>query len=176
MALSQLQQGRPRDRQTASRSASALPAICKEDDMKKIIASLLFAACLGFAGNASAAVQEFGPDFARFVIDVKDWTATPIANGAQFISADKTCSVVIAVDKNGGQTAEAICKAIAQQSGMSDAQEVSKAADTYVVKGTVQGQTTMISVSIQNDNFYCISITGDIQKGSSFIDTLDEKK
>ncbi len=144
--------------------------------MKKILASLLFAACLGFAGAASAAVQEFGPDFARFVIDVKDWTPTATANGGSFLSADKTCNVVIAVDKNGGQSAEALGKAIAQQAGMNDAKEVDKKADTYTTQGTVQGQKTMITVSVEGDKFICISITGDLQKGAAFIDTLDEKK
>ena len=91
--------------------------------MKKILASLLCAACLAFAGNASAAVQEFGPDFARFTIDVKDWTPTATPNGASFLSADKTCNVVVAVDKNGGANAETLCKAIADQSGMKDAKE-----------------------------------------------------
>ncbi|MBQ1420043.1 MAG: hypothetical protein II132_01940 [Desulfovibrio sp.] len=144
--------------------------------MKKILASLLFAACLGFAGNACAAVQEFGPDFARFVIDVKDWTPTATPNGASFLSADKSCNVVIAVDKNGGQNAEAIAKAIAQQAGMSDAQEVAKDADTYTTKGTIQGKETMITVSVEGEKFVCVSITGDLQKGADFIDTLDEKK
>ena len=144
--------------------------------MKKILASLLCAACLAFTGNASAAVQEFGPDFSRFVIDVKDWTPTATPNGASFLSADKTCNVVVAVDKNGGQNAETIAKAIAQQAGMNDAQEVAKNADTYTTKGTVQGKETLITVSIDGDKFVCISITGDLKKGSDFIDTLDEKK
>lgn len=144
--------------------------------MKKILASLLCAACLAFAGSASAAVQEFGPDFSRFVIDVKDWTPTAMPNGASFLSADKTCNVVIVVDKNGGQKADAIAKGIAQQAGMNDAQEVAKDADTYTTKGTVQGKETLITVSIDGDKFVCISITGDLKKGSDFIDTLDEKK
>ena len=144
--------------------------------MKKILASLLCAGCLAFAGNASAAVQEFGPDFARFTIDVKDWTPTATPNGASFLSADKTCNVVVAVDKNGGANAETLCKAVAEQAGMKDAKEVSKNADNYTVQGTIQGKATMISVSVEGDKFVCISITGDLQKGASFIDTLDEKK
>ena len=144
--------------------------------MKKILASLLCAACLAFAGNASAAVQEFGPDFARFTIDVKDWTPTATPNGASFLSADKTCNVVVAVDKNGGANAETLCKAIADQSGMKDAKEVSKNAENCTVQGTIQGKATMISVSVEGEKFVCISITGDLQKGASFIETLDEKK
>ncbi len=59
---------------------------------------------------------------------------------------------------------------------MKDAKEVSKNADNYTVQGTIQGKATMISVSVEGDKFVCISITGDLQKGASFIDTLDEKK
>ena len=76
--------------------------------MKKLLCSLLFAACLCLACNASAAVQEFGPDFCRFVIDVKDWNATPNENGALFIDPAKSCSVVIAVQKNQGENAETV--------------------------------------------------------------------
>ena len=144
--------------------------------MKKLLCSLLFAACLCLACNASAAVQEFGPDFCRFVIDVKDWNATPNENGALFIDPAKSCSVVIAVQKNQGENAETICKAIAKEAGMDDAEEVTKKDDTYSVKGTVKNQLTLITVAINGDNFICISITGDLQKGASFIDTLDEKK
>ena len=144
--------------------------------MKKILASLLCAACLAFAGNASAAVQEFGPDFARFTIDVKDWTPTATANGASFLSPDSSCNVVVAVDKNGGNNAETIAKAVVQQAGVSDAQEVSKDANNCTMKGTIQGKDILISVSVEGDKFYCISINGDIQKGASFIETLDEKK
>ncbi|MBQ2477645.1 MAG: hypothetical protein II515_10315 [Desulfovibrio sp.] len=144
--------------------------------MKKILASLLFAACLGFAGAASAAVQEFGPDFARFTVDVKDWTPTATPNGASFLSPDSSCNVVVAVDKHGGNNAETIAKAVVQQAGVSNAQEVSKDAKSCTMKGTIQGKDILISVSVEGDNFYCISINGDIQKGASFIETLDEKK
>ena len=144
--------------------------------MKKILASLLCAACLAFAGSASAAVQEFGPDFARFTVDVKDWTPTATPNGASFLSPDSSCNVVVAVDKHGGNNAETIAKAVVQQAGVSYAQEVSKDAKSCTMKGTIQGKDILISVSVEGDNFYCISINGDIQKGASFIETLDEKK
>ncbi|MBQ1420042.1 MAG: hypothetical protein II132_01945 [Desulfovibrio sp.] len=144
--------------------------------MKKILASLLCAACLAFAGSASAAVQEFGPDFARFTVDVKDWTPTATPNGASFLSPDSSCNVVVAVDKHGGNNAETIAKAVVQQAGVSNAQEVSKDAKSCTMKGTIQGKDILISVSVEGDNFYCISINGDIQKGASFIETLDEKK
>ena len=72
--------------------------------------------------------------------------------------------------------AETIAKAVVQQAGVSNAQEVSKDAKSCTMKGTIQGKDILISVSVEGDNFYCISINGDIQKGASFIETLDEKK
>ena len=77
--------------------------------MKKILASLLCAACLAFAGSASAAVQEFGPDFARFTVDVKDWTPTATPNGASFLSPDSSCNVVPSKDTIDGDVATHVC-------------------------------------------------------------------
>lgn len=146
--------------------------------MKKILASLLCAACLAFAGSASAAVQEFGPDFARFTVDVKDgWTASAVENGAQFVKNDKSCSVTVIVAKNeGGATAEAIGKAVAEQAGMKDAKEAAKEAASYTCVGTVSGVQTMIVTMVEGDKFVVSSVSGtNLQASSEILDTLKDK-
>ena len=146
--------------------------------MKMILASLLFAACLGFAGNASAAVQEFGPDFARFTVDVPaEWTATAVENGAQFVKNDKSCSVTVIVAKNeGGANAEAIGKAVAEQAGMKDAKEVDKADSSYTCLGTIGGVQTMIVTMVEDGKFVVSSVSGqDLKASSAILDTLKDK-
>jgi hypothetical protein len=54
-------------RAASTASASKRPSQ-EEQVFNKLAAFLLFAACLCFASIASAAVQEFGPDFHRFTI------------------------------------------------------------------------------------------------------------
>ncbi|MBQ1330915.1 MAG: hypothetical protein IIY31_04625 [Desulfovibrio sp.] len=80
-------------RAASTASASKRPSQ-EEQVFNKLAAFLLFAACLCFASIASAAVQEFGPDFHRFTIDVpQDWTAVAIDGDAHVTSVDQTCSL-----------------------------------------------------------------------------------
>ncbi len=145
--------------------------------MKKILASLLFAACLGFAGNASAAVQEFGPDFARFTIDVKDgWTAQPIENGAQVAKADQSCVIAITVVKSNGLTAEALCKGVVAAAGVQDAKEVSKEASNCSYSGTKDGVNMVITAAVDGDKAAVFVIGGtNLAASSEIIDTLKDK-
>ena len=80
-------------RAASTASASKRPSQ-EEQVFNKFAAFLLFAACLCFASIASAAVQEFGPDFHRFTIDVpQDWTAVAIDGDTHVTSVDQTCSL-----------------------------------------------------------------------------------
>ena len=65
--------------------------------MKDLLASLLCALCLLMAGDCQAAVQEFGPSFSRFAIDVPEgWTAKALKNGVQMVSRDRQNSIAAA--------------------------------------------------------------------------------
>lgn len=145
--------------------------------MKKILASLLCAACLAFAGSASAAVQEFGPDFAKFTIDVKDgWTATAIDNGVQVVKADKSCALTIVAIKTEGAKADAIGKAVAEQAGMKDAKVVTNEPGNYVCAGTINGANTVIVTLVDGDKGVVSSVSGtNLDASSEILDTLKDK-
>jgi hypothetical protein len=145
--------------------------------MKKILASLLFVACLGFACNASAAVQEFGPDFARFTIDVKDgWTAQAIDNGVQVAKADQSCVIAITVVKSNGMTAENFCKGVVEAAGVKDAKEVSKDGSTCSYSGSKDGVNMVITTAIEGEKAAVFVIGGtNLEASSEIIDTLKDK-
>ncbi len=97
-------------------------------------------------------MQEFGPDFHRFTIDVpQDWTATARAGGAQVTSVDQTCSLGVVIDRNYSQSAEAICKAAVAQTGIANARETTKDADTYAIEGTNDGVSIYLSGIVDGD-------------------------
>ena len=148
--------------------------------MNKPAAFLLFVACLclaSIASTASAAVQEFGPGFHRFTIDVpQDWTAVAIDGGAHVTSADQTCSLGVVIDRNYGQSAEAICRAIVAQTGIANALEMKKDADTYAIEGTKDGVSLYLSVTVDGDEFYCFTIGGDKERSKPILQSMHDKK
>ena len=149
----------------------------EERIMNKLAAFLLFATCLCFASIASAAVQEFGPDFHRFTIDVpQDWTAVAVNGGAHVTSVDQTCSLGVVIDRNYGQSAEAICKAIVAQTGIANAREMKKDADTYAIEGTKDGVSLYLSVTVDGDEFYCFTIGGDKERSKPILQSMNDKK
>ena len=86
--------------------------------MKKFIAAVCLAGCLALAAPSVAAVQTFGPDYARFTVDVPDgWKATPNDGGCQLISPDGNSSFSIQVQKSGGQSASELTRLIGQEMG-----------------------------------------------------------
>ena len=155
-------------RAASTASASKRPSQ-EEQVFNKLAAFLLFAACLCFASIASAAVQEFGPDFHRFTIDVpQDWTATARAGGAQVTSVDQTCSLGVVIDRNYSQSAEAISKAIVAQTGIANAKEMTKVAGTYAIEGTKDGVSLCLSVTVDGNEFYCFTIGDDRERPRPF--------
>ncbi|MCR5563516.1 MAG: hypothetical protein K6F46_09175 [Desulfovibrio sp.] len=84
--------------------------------MKNYFTVLFFICCMTFAVHASAASQIFGPDFARFKVDVPaGWTATPNQGGCQINSQDETSSVSIQVQKAAGKSAADFAAEIAKK-------------------------------------------------------------
>ncbi len=141
--------------------------------MKALPASLLLASCLLLAGGTQAAVQEFGPDFSRFTIDVPGgWTAQAIDGGVQMADPEGTCSLSVTNVKSGGASAEALCRAIVQKSGMQDARELGKEDGNYAMSGTKDGVPLVVTVTVEGDLAAVIVMGGDIGKASGPLDTL----
>jgi len=122
-------------------------------------------------------VQEFGPDYGRFTVDVPDgWTVTKNDHGALFVDKNKTCSVAIAVSKTQGAYAKTLCKGIAQQSGMKEIKsEEANGSDSYMVAGEINGAATIVTVSTEGDKFVCFTVSGDMDAASPLIDSLADK-
>ncbi len=145
--------------------------------MKKFFAFLLFIFCLGFAGNVFAVVQEYGPDFFRFTIDLPaGWSAEKVDNGVQVVNSEKSVCVTVIVDKTEGADAKTLCKAIAEEAEMKEIQKEKQEDDgSYSVLGSVNGMQTSFTVTVEDDTFVCISISGDMSAASPILDSLKEK-
>ena len=146
--------------------------------MKKLFSALVLALSLSVAPLASAAVQEFGPDFGRFTVDVPaGWTTQNIDGGVVVVNAAKDTSVAIACAKNNGESAKDIASAVAQQSGfVNPTIERGDDDSTYVVSGQINGQDTNTVIVTEDDLLFVISIAGkDMDAASAIVDTLEGK-
>lgn len=86
--------------------------------MRHAFCSLILGLALALSGTAFAAVQEFGPDFGRFTVDVpKGWTSKVLKDGVQLTSADEKTSVAIQISKTGNATSEQLAQGIAKNIG-----------------------------------------------------------
>jgi len=113
--------------------------------MKKILASLLFACCLGFAGSASAAVQEFGPADWRFTVDVPEgWAAEAKENGVQITKNDQSTSFQVDVHPTGGKSSKEVIDVLAKATGFNPSQE----GDAWVFSGESDGTKITIVVNV----------------------------
>ena len=127
--------------------------------MKALLASLLCAACLLTAGGSQAAVQEFGPDFSRFTIDVPEgWTAKALKNGVQMVSRDRQNSIAAIIDDNKGLSAEQIAKSVAQKTGLKEVRR--KNDSNCFVTGVKDGTKVGITITVAGKIFVMFSMAG----------------
>ena len=139
---------------------------------KALLASLLVAICL-LAGSAQAAVQEFGPDFSRFTINVPEgWTAAAIDGGVQLAEQNGACSLAVTKVKSGDASAEALCKATVQKYGVQDAKALDKEDGSFAMSGTREGAPFAVAVTIDGDLAVVIVMAGDMGKVLGPLDTL----
>ena len=127
--------------------------------MKALIASLLCSLCLLLAGACQAAVQEFGPSFSRFTIDVPEgWTAKALKNGVQMVSHARQNSIAAIIDANRGHTAEQIAKSVAHKTGL---REIRRKDDSnYFVTGFKDGAKVGITITVAGKIFVMFSMAG----------------
>lgn len=86
--------------------------------MRKAFCSMALMFALALPGMSMAAVQEFGPDFSRFTVDVPDgWTAQTKEGGVQLSSKDGNTSVAIQVIKIGSKSPEEVAQALTKSLG-----------------------------------------------------------
>lgn len=127
--------------------------------MKALLASLLCALCLLLAGDAQAAVQEFGPSFSRFTIDVPDgWTAKALKNGVQMVSPDRRNSIAAIIDASRGHSAEQIARGVAQKTGLQEVRR--KNESNYFVTGVKDGTKVGITITVAGKIFVMFTMAG----------------
>ena len=127
--------------------------------MKDLLASLLCALCLLMAGDCQAAVQEFGPSFSRFAIDVPEgWTAKALKNGVQMVSHDRQNSIAAIIDDNRGLSAEQIAKGVAQKTGLKEVRR--KNESNYFVTGVKDGTKVAITITVAGKIFVMFTMAG----------------
>ncbi len=147
--------------------------------MKKFFASLLFIFCLGIVGSVSAAVQEFGPYFSRFTVDVPvDWTAEKNDKGVTLSKSDQSCYVVIGIDKTRDQDARTLCKAMAKDVGVQEVQKIQSGEDGCTLVGLLKGVQTAITVKIDGDKYLGViisSINDNMSAASPILESLKNK-
>ena len=127
--------------------------------MKDLLASLLCALCLLMAGDCQATVQEFGPSFSRFAIDVPEgWTAKALKNGVQMVSHDRQNSIAAIIDDNRGLSAEQIAKGVAQKTGLKEVRR--KNESNYFVTGVKDGTKVAITITVAGKIFVMFTMAG----------------
>ena len=127
--------------------------------MKALLASLLCATYLLLAGGTQAAVQEFGPSFSRFAIDVPEgWTAKALKNGVQMVSHDRQNSIAAIIDDNRGLSAEQIAKGVAQKTGLKEVRR--KNESNYFVTGVKDGTKVGITITVAGKIFVMFTMAG----------------
>ena len=137
---------------------------------------------ISFAGSAFAQVQEFGPDNARFTIDVPStWEATPTPSGVDLADHDKTTFISIAIGKVKGRTPEqiantlAIANTFAKKRGYSKV--VKKGPGLFALHGeTDTGLRKTLVLLVEDERYATFSMAGkDMEQVGKIANTLKEK-
>ena len=125
--------------------------------MKALSASLALAAALAFSAPAYAAVQEFGPDNARFTLDVPDgWTATAKEVGVQLTKNDGSTSFQVDVYPTGGRPGQEIADTLAKTLGYA----CEKNQDgSWLLKGEEDGTRIAVVVLVDEKEGKFMSVT-----------------
>ena len=133
--------------------------------MKAAFASLALAAALALAApDASAAVQEFGPDNARFTLDVPEgWTATAKELGVQLEKNDHSTSFEVAIHPTGGKSGQEVADTLAKTLGF----QCSKEGGSWLLTGEEDGIKIAVVVYVdeKEGKFMAVTMAGSDGEG-----------
>ena len=120
-------------------------------------ASLLLALALP-AGGAWAAVQEFGPGYGRFTVDVpRGWYAHEIEHGVSIAPDDSTAFIALTATKARGSAA-AEASALARETGLGQLRE--ERPGTWSARGSVSGRPALCRVTVSGGIAYAATLLG----------------
>ena len=129
--------------------------------MKNRIAMFCLVACLAWTVPGLAATQTFGPDFARFTVDVPDgWTAKPNDGGCQITAPDGGTSVSIQVQKSGGKSASELAGLISKQMGGKVVKTEDEGPNQTTVYAEIDGVRVALMIIVDGDKFAAFTMAG----------------
>lgn len=143
-----------------------------QDTMKKIYGTVKDA-------SASATTQVFGPDFARFKVDVPTgWKAAPNQGGCQIDSPDETSSISIQVQKAGGKNAADFAAEIAKNLPYKVIKvEKEDDSQSIIYSEPEKGVRMAIICMVSEGKFVAITMAGpDADTMKAIINSLDDAK
>ena len=150
--------------------------------MKHLSATLLCLLSIGPAGSAFADVHEYGPDSARFTIDVPSgWQATPTSSGVDLADHGKTTFVSISIGKVKGRTPEQIANTLviantfAKKRGYSNVDK--KGPGLFALHGeTDTGLRKTLVLFVEEERYATFSMSGkDMVQVAKIADSLKDK-
>ncbi|MCR5563007.1 MAG: hypothetical protein K6F46_06515 [Desulfovibrio sp.] len=142
----------------------------EQDAMKKIYGTVKDA-------SASATTQVFGPDFARFKVDVPaGWKASPNQGGCQIDSPDETSSLSIQVQKAGGKSAADFAAEIAKNLPYKVLKiEKEDDSQSIIYAEPEKGVRMAIMCMVSEDKFLAVTMAGrDTDTMKSILDSLND--
>ena len=142
--------------------------------MRKAFCSMALMFALALPGMSMAAVQEFGPDFSRFTVNVPDgWSAQKKENGVQLASKDGNNSIVIQVSKAGSAPLEEVAQNIAKS--LEEKTTVTKVND-QLYKIHEEKDDITILLSVQDGKMGLITYGGkDMDTINSIMSSMKDK-
>ncbi len=146
----------------------------------KFTSFFLSALCvLLLAGNAQAEYKTFGPDGAKFKVDVpQGWTAKANDGGAQITSADESTSLSIQVQPSSGKSAKELATAIGDQlknSGYNIVNLEEENSNQVTLYSEMNGVRVATLIIVDGDKFVAITMAGKDGDGmKKIIDSLQD--
>ena len=151
--------------------------------MKNLSATLLCLLSIGCASSVHAQVQEFGPDTARFTIDVpSNWEVKATQTGVELADGEKATFLSIAIGNTRGRTPEQIANTLtmastfAKKRGFSNM--VKKGPGLFVLHGeTDTGLRKTLVLFVENERYATCTMSGkNMEAVAKITDSLKAKR
>ena len=129
--------------------------------MRNVFVAFSCLLCLALAQSVYAAVQTFGPDFARFNILVPDgWSAVPNDGGCQITSGDGKTSISVQIQKNGGKTSKELAELIGSQIGGKIISIEEEGPNQTGLYAEINGTRVGVLIIVVEDKFVAFTMAG----------------
>lgn len=129
--------------------------------MKFCLSFVLVTVFLCMYSTVFAEVREYGPDYARFTVDVPSgWTESKTDIGVKLDSPDNKNEISLQISKHNGSTAEQIANGLAKQTGLKNVEKIDD--DVYNISGETDGVPLYATIAIEKDLFFLVVMAGEL--------------